>query len=194
MARKKISKYRKKVDWESIEPEWAAGQLSKSEIGRRHDVSVPAMIKHFEKDGLVYGSLRSSIRLKIDAKLVENPDEVKAQVKGFKPADVIDDAAEIGANVIRLQRKDIAQQFERKARAEKLLDKIKIPEGDEELSLEDVQSVKIYAETLGSLVRTMGILIDKQRQAYSLDEEQAGSSDDKLSALLSLCDKGGLPR
>lgn len=169
MARKK------RDDWPEIEQEWAAGQLDKAEIARRYNVDRKNMRKHMQDEGIEYGSLAGSVRIKTQAKLVSDPDgdlKPQANTPGWGNSEAVEKAAERGANIVRLQRKDIAQQFERKARAEKLLDKIKIPEGDERLSLEDVQSVKVYAETLGSLVRTMGILIDKQRQAYSLDEEQ----------------------
>lgn len=188
MARKKISKYRKKVDWAAIEPEWAAGQLSKSEIGRQHDVSVPAMNKHFDKEGLVYGSLSGSIRRKIEAKLIENPDKVKGQVQGAEPRAAVEKAAERGADVVRLQRKDIAVL---KALEDKFLNEL----GDDptKLYITQYQGEIVQAETgiavteritaLRNLTAARAQRIALERQAYSLDEERTDTGNSVADAI-----------
>ena len=174
MARKK------RKDWPEIEKEWAAGQLDRAEIARRYNVDRKNMRDHMRDEGIEYGSLAESVRTKTQAKLVADPDGdliPHANTPGWGKSEAVEKAAERGADVVRLQRKDIAQQLERKARAEGLLDKIEIPDGDEKLSLNDVHNVKIYADTLGSLVRTMAVLIDKQRQAFNLDEKSSDENN-----------------
>jgi hypothetical protein len=180
MKKTKKNKYRPEIDWVLIEPDWAAGQLGKAEIGRKFEVSPAALNKHFKKTGLVYGSLSSSVRLKIGAKLVERPDDdqVPVQVSGAKPEDVVEEAAERGASVIRSHRKDIANQLVIKAKSEALLLAIKTPEteGAGKLGFDELQSIKLFIDAADRLAQTTERLIKLQRVAFNLDDESAAGS------------------
>jgi hypothetical protein len=165
---------KKRKNWQAMEPDWAAGQLSKAEIGRKFEVSVAAMNKHFKNDGLIYGSLSSSVRLKIDAKLVEQPgeDKVSGKVSVAEPGDVVNQAAEVGASIVRSHRKDIVKQFIIKAKSETLLLSVETPtiEDGKKLSLDELQSVKLFVDIADRLAQTTERLIKLQRQAFSLDD------------------------
>lgn len=184
------SKYRKKVDWVPIEPYWAAGQLSKAEIGRKFEVSVAALNKRFKKTGLVYGSLSSSVKLKIDAKLIEEPDkeQVSVQVSGAKPEDVVDQAAEIGANVIRCHRKDIAALREEEAKL--LLElgddptKLWIGQHQGQIVKEEVGiAVTERIAALRNLTAARERRIKLERQAFNLDAEQPDTGNSVADAI-----------
>lgn len=199
MKKTKKNKYRPEIDWVLIEPDWAAGQLSKAEIGRKFEVSPAALNKHFKKTGLVYGSLSSSVRLKIGAKLVERPDDdqVPVQVSGAKPEDVVEEAAERGASIIRSHRKDIASQFLLKCKSERLLGKASsgLLCVDDEATVGDLQAIKLIIDAADTVARTTERLIKLQRQAFNLDAEKIGDTQDSLiDALLGKCDTGGLPK
>lgn len=101
----------KRKDWPEIEQEWMAGQLSKAEIARQYNLARSALSEHMDKEGVEYGSSASSVRQKAQAKLLADPEGIGKQAG--KPAvlpvpEAVENAAERQAEVIRLERKDIA--------------------------------------------------------------------------------------
>lgn len=172
MARKK------RDDWPEIEQEWAAGQLSKAEIARRFNVSRPAMQRHMDKEGVEYGSLAGSVRLKVQAKLVEDPGgKGTGKGAGMNPGEAVENAAEEGANVIRMHRKDISQlrQIEEKFLAELGDDPTKLhvfQYQGEPVQVETGIAVTERISALRNLTSARAQRIALERQAYSLDEER----------------------
>lgn len=100
----------KRKDWPEIEQEWAAGQLSQAEIARQFDVARSTLSEHMEKAGIDYACAAESVRIKAQAKLITNPDGSKPAGKpaALPVSEAVENAAERQAEVIRLQRKDIA--------------------------------------------------------------------------------------
>lgn len=93
---------RKAYDWEAIEREYRAGQLSIKEVARRYGCSDTAIRKKAKKLGWER-DLASAIRDKVRNKLV------REEVRGgnVSEPELIEQAAERGAQVVLTHRKDI---------------------------------------------------------------------------------------
>ncbi len=101
----------KRKDWPEIEQEWMAGQLSQNEIAKQFGIARKSIVEHMDKEGIEYASSADSVRLKAQAKLIDDPDG--AGKPAGKPAtlrvsEAVENAAERQAQVVRLERKDIA--------------------------------------------------------------------------------------
>jgi hypothetical protein len=175
MARKK------REDWLEIEKEWAAGQLDRAEIARRYNVDRKNMRNHMRDEGIEYGSLAGSVRIKTQAKLVSDPDGdliPQANTPGWGKSEAVEKAAERGADVVRLQRKDIAvlRDLEDKFLAELGGDPTK-------LYITQYQGQIVQAETgiavteriaaLRNLTAARAQRITLERIAYGLDEKSS---------------------
>lgn len=107
MAEKKI------VDWEAIEREYRAGQLSVVEISRQHGVSRTLVNRKAGKNGWKR-DLTDRVRREIKARLaVEDvprvSDDVSAGVAAANAGRAVEDAASRGIAVLREHRADIAR-------------------------------------------------------------------------------------
>ena len=101
----------KRKDWPEIEQEWTAGQLSKAEIARRYGLARSALAEHMDKEGVEYASSADSVRLKAQAKLIADPDggsKPAGKPAGLPVSEAVENAAERQAQIVRLERKDIA--------------------------------------------------------------------------------------
>ena len=100
----------RRKDWPDIEQEWAAGQLSKAEIARRYGLARSALSEHMDKEGVEYASSADSVRLKAQAKLIADPEGSKPAGKPapLPVSEAVENAAERQAQIVRLERKDIA--------------------------------------------------------------------------------------
>jgi hypothetical protein len=93
---------RKPVDWEAIEREFRAGQLSVSEVGRIYGVSHTAILKKAKKLGWTR-NLAARVREEVSARLVS--DEVSAETS----RETIQAAAERVVQLVREHRRDIRE-------------------------------------------------------------------------------------
>lgn len=178
--------------WASAENEYALGQLSKADIAREFKISRKALRNHMEKEGIEYGSASSSVRVKVQAKLIDNPNrehKVPEKVPGVGlPSDAVDMAAERGADVVWSHRKDI--QALRELEAQFLTE---LGNDPTKLHVFHHQGVPVEHETgiavteritaLRNLTAARAQRIAIERQAYSLDEEQAGSGGSVADAI-----------
>jgi hypothetical protein len=101
---------RKEVDWDGMEPEWRAGIISKLQLSEKYCVSRAAIDKHWDKLG-VERDLTAKIRQAADALVTSDAvavagDQVTARPEVDEGA-VVRANAELQANVIRGQRKDV---------------------------------------------------------------------------------------
>jgi hypothetical protein len=94
-------KSRKQVDWEAIEREYRAGQLSVSEVGRIYGVSHTAINKKAKKEGWTR-NLAEKVREEVSARLVSDGVSAKSA------RETVELAAERQIKIIREHRQDIA--------------------------------------------------------------------------------------
>lgn len=173
---------RKQYDWEAIEREYRAGQLSLREIARVYGCSDTAIRKKAKANGWER-DLSAKVRAKVRTKLVR--DKVRTQALSEK--EIVEVAAETGFQVSALHRKDI-KRFRKLAN--KLLAELEgqtdgaevlgqarsaLKQGDMGVLAAAVQKITALPERIKGaslLAGTLKNLITLERQAFNLDEER----------------------
>jgi hypothetical protein len=187
-------KARRQIDWEAIEKEYRAGQLSISAIARAYDVSRAAIQKK-AKQKVWKRDLSKKIRQGINAQLVAPevapPSREGATVnKGATSAGVDPDASEDeivnhgimrGVEIIRDHRARIAKAMQV---SDKILDQLlsgktmitHICENGTVVDIEGYLTPKQTSEYYRSLTQGLAKVIPLERQAFNLDDT-AGDTD-----------------
>lgn len=164
------------ADWERIEAEYRAGQLSIREIAKSHTISHVAVMKRAKRDGWER-NLAAAVREKVTTRLVTDGVTAKSI------AETVELAAERGVQVVREHRKIIGRA---RAIAGELV---------EELG-EDDRPLKDRAAILSNLSGSIKTLVALERSAFGLDNNSSealdppatsrdlsGLSDDDLDAV-----------
>lgn len=170
---------RKHIDWEAIEVEYRAGQMSVIEIARQHGISHTAINKRAKANGWVR-DLSAKVRQAAEAKLVSS------EVSGINVRETVDAAARRVVEVVTSHRRDLAQLHGlKRILAARLAGHLngETPEGP---FMGDKESP---ADVLEKLARTTARLIPLERQAFSLDKdlpEDPATNRDLAQALAKL--------
>ena len=176
-------------DWDQIQSEWLAGQLSLSDISRTYGPTrstIRAKAKRFNWPPR--GSLVDQVRKEIKSQLLE-AEGAPASAPPLQADEIIDNAAKRGVTVIRRQRKLLAELL-----------------GVAEVTLEELREMAVISrETLGkkrtkaqeqlvaalSKARLDGMRVVSQvlsqaipleRLAYSLDDDKGSAMPIKYVA------------
>lgn len=172
----------KQVDWEAVEREYRAGQLSVSEIGRQNGVSHTAINKRAKKEGWTR-DLTKRVRQEVSARLVS--DEVSAA----NAKQAVELAAERGVQVVREHRhaarrgRDLTIRLLAELEATTTyvgeLDGMiaDADAGDDDkrrTALEKVISLPSRAGILKDLSLAARTWVQLERQAFNLDEDKGG--------------------
>ncbi|WP_460061061.1 hypothetical protein [Pseudomonas sp. S2_A05] len=189
----------KQPDWEAIERAYRAGSLSIRTIAERQGVSDTAIRKRAKALGWVR-DLSDQVRKEVRSKLVRGEVRNDQGANCELDAEIIEEAAEEGARVVRSHRRDI-----RKATnlANLLMDDLlstiqrreEIEEDIEAETSEDnngmrrasmlaAVSLPSNSKTLFQLSSAMKNLQVLERQAYSLDEKEKTDEADELSKMM----------
>ena len=155
---------RKPVDWEAIEREYRAGQLSVSEIARQHGISHTAIQKRAKAKAWTR-NLAKQVRDEVTARLVADA------VAATNAHETIDHAAARGVEVVRQHRQDIGRLRRIAARLGERLEAhvfqdAQDPTGDKES----------LADLLEKLSRVSTRVVQLERQAFNLDEPDGDGS------------------
>lgn len=67
--------------------------MSRADISRKFGASTTTIRNHMDSEGVEYGALSESIRLKVQKKLVEEPEKVQPKVQGPEPRSTVKIAA-----------------------------------------------------------------------------------------------------
>lgn len=173
--KKKTSKKRKRYDWEAIFKDLRANQVSKREVARRHGVDYGYMTREAKKHN-VQPDLSNEVRAAARRKLVSN------SVSTGDANEIIEEKSDELVQIVRLHRKDIQQL----RRAEigllaELLDnptKLWIGQYQGNVVTKEVSiPVTERSAALAALAKTRKTRIILERQAYGLDEADAGVDD-----------------
>lgn len=171
-------------DWEAIEREYRAGQLSVVEIGRQHGISHTAINKRAKRDGWTR-DLANKVRREVSARLVSE------EVSEANAKEAVETAATRGVELVRQHRRSLG-------RAQTIIEKLlfelergtdKIDEIEEDIEAETVKdrdgkrrdrmlkavSLPSRASTAAALSLTIKNIIPLERQAFSLDDN--GNAD-----------------
>ncbi|WP_348971427.1 hypothetical protein [Pseudomonas atacamensis] len=189
----------KQPDWEAIERAYRAGSLSIRTIAERQGVSDTAIRKKAKALGWAR-DLSDQVRKEVRSKLVRGEVRNDQGANCELDAEIIEEAAEEGARVVRSHRRDI-----RKATnlANLLMDDLlstiqrreEIEEDIEAETSEDSNgmrrasmlaavSLPSNSKTLFQLSSAMKNLQVLERQAYSLDEKEKTDEADELSKMM----------
>ena len=183
---------RSDIDWERVQRLYVAGQLTIKQIADECGVSDSQVRARAKKEGWSR-DLGEAIRARAKAKiatidvsaLIEESAQQSAQQSAALIQQAIEEASDVAAGVIIRHRADIRLQQERAGRLEALFDgmldkvpaTVKSDEGDvEALNVGDVFKL---SQTLKAIVETRTKLIDKEREAFGIEDGSApGDSDD----------------
>jgi ribosomal protein L7/L12 len=167
---------RKEVDWEAIEREYEAGQLSVRELGRIFGVAASTIVRRAQKNRW-QRDLTKKVQAKIDRKLCV-PEEVTASATEAGGRDhatdekqIIELAAQRGVEVVRSHRKLLGESLKIAMNIIEELQARDLP------TLEKSQSFRALAQSLAKLVPL-------ERQAFNIDGKSQGVSIDDIIAIL----------
>lgn len=156
----------KQIDWEAIEREYRAGQLSVREIARIHGITEAAIRKRAKNENWER-DLTQQVRASVRAKLVRDEssqDGTHHQREADR--DIVDEMARRGVEVVRSHRRSLAQLNAIgdiiATRLSQILDGV-TPEGP---CMGDKESP---SDVLEKLSRTRQRAIQLERQAFNLD-------------------------
>lgn len=173
---------RSDIDWEKIEREYIAGQLTIRQIAEENGVAHQSITKKAKREGWLRnldGAIKERTKAKIAqidiAHIIEQSANENAHKSARAVRDAIEQASDIASGTILRHRADIRLDLERAQSISALLDD-KLSQAD---CLGDVVKA---AQAFKALVDSRAKLIDKEREAYGVDN--ATKSDDPLSDLL----------
>lgn len=168
------------VDWEAIEREYRAGQLSVVEIGRQYGLSHTAINKRAKRDGWKR-NLADRVRKEVSARLVSETVSPETERAAIEPAVArgVQVVREHQASIGRGQ-KLIASLFGELEKATEFRDAI-----EEEIEAETASdknpkrrammlravALPSRAGTIGTLALALKTLVGIERQAFNLDVE-----------------------
>lgn len=174
---------KREVDWEAIEREYRAGQLSIREIARRFRCSDTAIRKKAEAESWTR-PLAEEVRKAVREKLVrEDGSHASSQVSRATDKEIVDGAAERGFAVVISHRRDLQQLHGlKRILAERLSQHLEgvTPDGP---CLGERESP---GDLLEKLSRVTSRLIPLERQAHSLD---AAPEDAAAEAIANITDR-----
>jgi hypothetical protein len=194
---------RKKVDWEAVKPEYRAGQLSNVALAEKYGCTETAIRKKAKRAGW-QKDLSQKVREKVREKLVRT----EVRTDNANDDQIIEEAAERGANVLRTHRRDI-NTF--RAMVITLLEELKALTSNREdiedlaqdiamfkkkqgdaLSADHIQkkytaimkavSLPERSKVIQNLCNCLSRLVPLERQAFNLDEGDSG--DDLFTSII----------
>jgi hypothetical protein len=179
---------RKPVDWEAVEREYRAGQLSVSEIGRQHGVSHTAINKKAKAQGWTR-NLAARVKEAVSTKLVSDG------VSSANARETVEAAAARIVEVVRSHRNDIAtgrqiaqammaELIEATEHREEIEDEIEIEtagdrNGKRRAMMLRAVALPSRASTLLSLSSAIKNFIALERQAFNIDGTPSDDEPDE---------------
>jgi hypothetical protein len=189
----------KQPDWEAIERAYRAGALSIRTIAERNGISDTAIRKKAKASGWVR-DLSEQVRKEVRNKLVRGEVRDGQCANPERDAEIVEEAAEEGATVVRSHRRDIRKASNlANLLMDDLLTTIQRRDAIEDAIEEETRgdsngmrranmlgavSLPSNAKTLFQLSSAMKNLQVLERQAFNLDDKEQSSDVDELSSLM----------
>ncbi|MEP9376188.1 hypothetical protein ABLE91_05700 [Aquabacter sp. CN5-332] len=163
-----------RTDWEAIEREYRAGQLSIREIAKKHGISDTAIRKEAKARGWER-ALADKVQKAVREKLVRSDgSQSGSQEQRANDKEIIEGAAVRGFEVVQSHRRDIQQLTAISSILATRLAAVINGDPHEGPCLGDKESP---GDLLEKLTRVRGRLIPLERQAYNLDQPERDPSD-----------------
>ena len=170
---------RTRYDWEAIEKEWRANQLSNCEISRKYgapESSIRYRAKKYNWSKLLGKKVREQVNEKL----------LREDLRGIPETDqeILEEAATRGASIVLLHRKDIANLRDIEAKLLSELEneptKLYITQYQGEIISQEVGiAVTEKSTALNNLASVQQKRIQMERQAFNLND---GEDPDELKA------------
>ena len=153
------------VDWEKIQSEYRAGQLSVREIASNAGLTEGAVRKRAKRENWTR-DLTEKVRTAVRAELVRNGTQDQRADE-----ELIREKAVTGAQIVREHRSDISRLRRIAAVLGARLEALVEGEETNGLAIGDKESV---SDMLEKLSRVSTRVVQLERQAFNLDDEPAG--------------------
>lgn len=164
---------RKQTDWEAIEREYRAGQLSLRAIASAHDITEGAIRKRAKAEGW-QRALANKVREAVREKLVRTDGTQEGTQSQRADSEIVESAALRGLQVVTSHRRDLEQLHGLKRVLAMRLAAHLNGEKPEGPFIGDKESP---GDLLEKLSRVTSRLIPLERQAFNLDAEDPPPSD-----------------
>lgn len=189
----------KQPDWEAIERAFRAGALSIRTIADRHGVSDTAIRKRAKAGGWER-DLSEQVRKEVRNKLVRGEVREDQCANPERDAEIVEEAAEEGARVVRSHRRDIRKATNLAnllmddllttiSKREEIEDSIEAETADDNNGMRRATMLAAVglpsnAKTLFQLSSAMKNLQVLERTAFGLDDKEQPNDSDDLSKLM----------
>lgn len=189
----------KQPDWEAIERAYRAGALSIRTIAERNGISDTAIRKKAKASGWAR-DLSEQVRKEVRNKLVRGEVRDEQCANPERDAEIVEEAAEEGARVVRSHRRDIRKAtnladllmddllttIKRREEIEDAIDEETAGDtnGMRRATMLSAVSLPSNAKTLFQLSSAMKNLQILERQAFGLDDKERLGDTDDLSKLM----------
>lgn len=171
---------RKVIDWEAIEREYRAGQISIREIAREHDISAPAIVKKAKIEGWDR-DLSEKVKQSISNKLVNS--EVNTKVNTKSEREIVEAAATKGAEIIKLHRGGAEKQRDILYTLCNDLDE-KIKDLKKDGKKQELLDIKECSIIMRNMTQSLKTIVDIERESFNLNTKDQGIKlDDILNSL-----------
>lgn len=163
-----------RTDWEAIEREYRAGQLSVREIAKKHGITEGAIRKKAKADNWAR-PLADKVRKAVNEKLVRTDGtHAGTQAPRVSDKEIIEGAALRGFEVVQSHRRDIQQLT---AISNVLATRLAAVLHKDPVEGPCLGSKESPGDLLEKLTRVRARLIPLERQAYNLDQPERDPSD-----------------
>ncbi|MBD1602090.1 hypothetical protein [Pseudomonas typographi] len=189
----------KQPDWEAIERAYRAGALSIRTIAERNGISDTAIRKRAKASGWAR-DLSEQVRKEVRNKLVRGEVRDEQCANPEHDAEIIEEAAEEGARVVRSHRRDIRKATNLAnllmddllttiSKREEIEDSIEAETADDSNGMRRATMLSAVAlpsnaKTLFQLSSAMKNLQVLERTAFGLDDKEQPNDSDDLSKLM----------
>lgn len=168
---------RRKVDWEAVERDYRATQMTLRELGAKHGCDHAAVARKASK-GDWKKDLTSAVRKATNAKLVEQAVNSVVNDRQQAVTNVVLAAAELNKQVILGHRRRLGDLSDAVEQAKSKLLSLGASVGD-------IREAAVFVQGVANLASATKLLIEQERKAFNLDEqvqrEPAADSPTRIS-------------
>ena len=163
-AAKSIVPKRARIDWDAVERDYRTGRHTNRELAEKYKVSHTAINKR-ARDHNWTQDLTDHIRQATNAKLTQAFVSTQVSNEFQKVSTTIEIAAEVNAQIIQGHRTRLAALHDAVETAKHRLMVL----GD---SVADIREAATFVQAVGNLATATKTLIEQERKAHNLDDEQ----------------------
>lgn len=155
---------RRKVDWEAVERDYRATQMTLRELGAKHGCDHAAVARKASK-GEWKKDLTDAVRKATNAKLVEQAVNSVVNDRQRAVTNVVLVAAELNKQVILGHRRRLGDLSDAVEQAKAKLLSLGASVGD-------IREAAVFVQGVANLASATKTLIEQERRAFALDDQQ----------------------